>query len=103
MTMNHTAAETADVLLAIDHLPEHSRDMLIHVFAAMQNKSDSYTEDERAFFNATLRLIARVREVRDQTDRMNRRAERQANMPRSESAETQWMRDEFAALTANLA
>jgi|GEM_PF-7000499 len=103
MTMNHTAAETADVLLAIDHLPDHSRDMLIHVFAAMQNKSDSYTEDERAFFNATLRLIARVREVRDQTDRMNRRAERQANMPRSESADTEWMRDEFAALTANLA
>jgi hypothetical protein len=102
MTMNHTAAETADVMLAIDDLPAHSRDMLIHVFAAMQNKSDSYTESERAFFNAILRLIARVREMREQTGRMNRRAERGASMPRPVSAETEWMRDEFAALTANL-
>lgn len=62
--IDNVAAETADIVLAADALPEKSLNAMLYVFDAQARATDRNNRAEREMFHAVTRLLAAVRDVR---------------------------------------
>ena len=97
---NGVAAEMADLLFALDGMPDHDRDVMIQLLYGASNRAEVFGEPICEALNRLSNLAQAVRRQKAHNDRVFAHAERRMGYRRGQQDEH--LAQQFAAVVADL-